>query len=333
MYNPNFPYDRYMGFTWNGKNSVKEFGLFITNEAEELKFTNAPSFSNDYVNPLYQNRSYFVGTSVERRSLTLNLAITETTLEEYRKVIKWLDIYSTGLFFFDYDKNYGYFAKIASITDGTKHILESSVNGDTYLVTFSITFETVSDFLGISRYTTIVPLFEYNENTDETIILNNPTNGNDISIFGDNETEVFINQTASYQGEGLISDRKWVDFEIFNRGSETTSLKLDFAYGSGIIQLVEVLNSGEEREWFLLSLNLPEGETIGFSYNSETGAIISNGELIDMLIIQGDYAVANKFAKANMLIQSKEEETTKFRLYWTENLEAVLSFNKKTQII
>jgi hypothetical protein len=34
-----------------------------------------------------------------------------------------------------------------------------------------------------------------------------------------------------------------------------------------------------------------------------------------MLIIQGDYAVANKFAKANMLIQSKEEETTKFRLY------------------
>ena len=79
-------YDKYMYFTWRGISS-SQYNCFIVNDKHSLQFVNAPSFSNNYADAMYQNKSYFLGTSVQRKTLTFKVACDRITLDEYREFL------------------------------------------------------------------------------------------------------------------------------------------------------------------------------------------------------------------------------------------------------
>lgn len=79
--------DKYLCFTWNGKNS-KDFNCFITNDGTKLKAVGTPSFSNNFTSPMFHTSSFLSGVSVERKNLTLELALDKITMSQYRQFLK-----------------------------------------------------------------------------------------------------------------------------------------------------------------------------------------------------------------------------------------------------
>jgi hypothetical protein len=94
--------DKYLGFKYNNKHS-REFNAFIINDGEDLKFSNAPSFSNEFATTMFGNKTYFLGTRVENREIGFSVGLINVSFDKYREFLNWLDIHSRGVLSFDYN--------------------------------------------------------------------------------------------------------------------------------------------------------------------------------------------------------------------------------------
>lgn len=158
--------DDYVGFTWNNIHS-SNYNCFIENTGH-LDFVGAPDFSNNFISPAFQTRTYYTGTASQSKKFSLNLVFYQLTLPELNAALHWLDRSIISDLYFDYEPYWKYSCKLASIG-----VIEKYVTGrtmyrgracDTYLCKLPLTFETVYHPEAISAYT----VFKSTEQTTAT---------------------------------------------------------------------------------------------------------------------------------------------------------------------
>ena len=89
-----------------------------------------------------------LGTTVENKSITMNLCLYDVTMAEYEKFLVWLNPQILGRLYVgvkpatDYKNNWFYKAKISSIGDSTVNYLGQN----RYIIELKIIFETQDNY-------------------------------------------------------------------------------------------------------------------------------------------------------------------------------------------
>jgi len=149
------PYvDDYVGFTWNNVHSSSH-NCFIENTGH-LEFVGAPDFSNNFVSPAFQTRTYYTGMQNSSKKFSLNLVFYQLTLQELNAAFKWLDRTIISDLFFDYEPYWKYSCKLSSIGTMEKYVSGRTMYRgrpcDLYLCRVAVQFETVYHPEAISAY-------------------------------------------------------------------------------------------------------------------------------------------------------------------------------------
>lgn len=143
--------DNYIGFTYNNKrlgfDDGSDFSGFIVNSSDDLRFSNAPNFSNNFTEVPFGERTYFSGVTKTNKTFNFNIQLDKILLSEYRDFLEWLSPDSSGTLSFDYNPNYGYEVKLNSLTEGEFQVVKTADhNEDFYYVSLSLSFITLHDF-------------------------------------------------------------------------------------------------------------------------------------------------------------------------------------------
>lgn len=160
------PYvDDYVGFTWNNIHSSAH-NCFIENTGH-LDFVGAPDFSNNFVSPAFQTRTYYTGMQNGSKKFSLNLVFYQLSLAELNAALHWLDRTIVSDLYFDYEPYWKYSCKLAAIGAIEKYVTGRSMYRgrpvDLYLCRVPVTFETVYHPEAISAYT----VYKYSNETEE----------------------------------------------------------------------------------------------------------------------------------------------------------------------
>lgn len=154
---PNPYQTEYTGFTWKNIHSSR-FNCFIENKGT-LTFEPAPSFSNNFVSPEFQSRTYYTGTQNSNKSITFNLVFYNLTLHELNAAMRWLNRFDISDLFLDYAPYWKYTCKLASIGSMDKRPAGKARIGDkfydTYLCQVEVKFETVFESNAIAAYSQV----------------------------------------------------------------------------------------------------------------------------------------------------------------------------------
>ncbi len=150
------PYvDDYVGFTWNNIHS-SAYNCFIENTGH-LEFIGAPDFSNNFISPAFQTRTYYTGMQNSSKKFSLNLVFYQLSLSELNAAFRWLDRAIVSDFYFDYEPYWKYSCKLSSIGAVEKYVTGRAMYRghvvDLYLCRVPVTFETVYHPEAISAYT------------------------------------------------------------------------------------------------------------------------------------------------------------------------------------
>ena len=154
--------DNYTGFSWKGVHS-SAYNCFIQNTGH-LEFVGAPDFSNTFVSPSFQAHSYFTGSTMQSKKLTLNLIFYQITIEDLNRALNWLNPLDSGELILDYSPLWKYIAKLSSIGVIEKYVAGKTIVNigqssspnyveDLYICKVAVGFETVFNYEAISRYT------------------------------------------------------------------------------------------------------------------------------------------------------------------------------------
>ena len=135
--------DKFCTFSWNGVDAWEQFGCFIINEKNSLKFYNGPSFSNSYTSPMFTDEAgALTGLKFSTQSISFTVGVYWITEEEYRKFIHWLNPYAVGALAFSFEPYWTYNVKLSDTKDSTRYPIGKDENGkDTYYTEMSLTFE------------------------------------------------------------------------------------------------------------------------------------------------------------------------------------------------
>lgn len=135
--------DKFCTFSWNGVDAWEQFGCFIINEQNSLKFYNGPSFSNSYTSPMFTDEAgALTGLKFSTQSISFTVGVYWITEEEYRKFIHWLNPYAVGALAFSFEPYWTYNVKLSGMKDSTRYPIGKDENGkDTYYTEMSLTFE------------------------------------------------------------------------------------------------------------------------------------------------------------------------------------------------
>lgn len=116
--------DNFSTFAWDSTNAFAEFGAFIINNKNSLKFYNGPSFSNEYSEPQYESAAgNLIGVTFQKQKLSFTMGVYWINQSEYRRMLNWLSPYRIGLLTFGLDERYGYYVKLASIEDSSRYVV------------------------------------------------------------------------------------------------------------------------------------------------------------------------------------------------------------------
>lgn len=157
------PYtDNYTGFIWNGHHS-SDFNCFIENTGH-LTFEPAPDFSNSTVSPAFYDGALYTGTQTQSKKIQLNLVFYQVTLEDFNQALAWLDRKVVSSFLLDYNPNWRYQCKLASLGVTEKYVdgycIDESHGSfkkrDLYICRMQVSFETVDIHNAISTYANVV---------------------------------------------------------------------------------------------------------------------------------------------------------------------------------
>lgn len=135
--------DKFCTLSWNGVDAWEQFGCFIINEKNSLKFYNGPSFSNSYTSPMFTDEAgALTGLKFSTQSISFTVGVYWITEEEYRKFIHWLNPYAVGALAFSFEPYWTYNVKLSGMKDSTRYPIGKDENGkDTYYTEMSLTFE------------------------------------------------------------------------------------------------------------------------------------------------------------------------------------------------
>lgn len=136
----------YIGFKYNGKSlgmkGTDDFKGFIVNDGEGLQFVNSPEFSNEFAQMPYGKQTFYLGNTQGNRMFTLEIALKEVSLQEYRNFLMWLGLDTKGVLSFDYNSKYGYNVKVDSIENGVFEVVIVDCDVRKYNVELVVSFVT-----------------------------------------------------------------------------------------------------------------------------------------------------------------------------------------------
>lgn len=134
--------DEFTDFTWDGLDAFRNFGAFIINEKREsLKFYNGPSFTNEYTNPQFDRSNIFTGVSFKSQQISFKIGVYWISIEDYRKLLNWLNPYVISNLIFDFNRDYSYQVKLASREDSTRYIVGRENNEPRYYTEMTLNFD------------------------------------------------------------------------------------------------------------------------------------------------------------------------------------------------
>ena len=141
--------DKFTTFVWRGKNSWEDYNCFITSDKRGLTWSNYGSIKNEYSSTMFGVNKTLLGTTVENKSITMNLCLYDVTMALYEEFLVWLNPQILGRLYIgikpatDYKNDWFYKAKIGSIGDSTINYLGQ----DRYIIELKIVFETQDNYV------------------------------------------------------------------------------------------------------------------------------------------------------------------------------------------
>ena len=137
--------DEFMYFTFNGIHS-SQYHLFIEN-TKGLTLENSVGESTEFSNAMLQEGTYLLGTSRKQKTFKRKCAFEGLTLQEYKRMMKWLTAGTTGELVFDSNPYWGWSVVLDNVGDAT------FFGNDNFLVAeFDLTFKTIGTYLAHSVY-------------------------------------------------------------------------------------------------------------------------------------------------------------------------------------
>ena len=139
---------KFTTFVWRGKNSWRDYNCFITSDKKGLTWSNYGSIKNDYSSTMFGVNKTLLGTTVENKSITMNLCLYDVTMAKYEEFLVWLNPQILGRLYIgikpttDYKNSWFYKAKIGSIGDSTVNYLGQ----DRYIIELKVVFETQDNY-------------------------------------------------------------------------------------------------------------------------------------------------------------------------------------------
>lgn len=135
--------DEFTTFSWGGYDAFENFGAFIINEKKgSLKFYNGPGFSNEYAKPQFDNTGgLFQGVQFNKQTISFTIGVYWISIEDYRKMINWLDPLKTDYLQFGFDKKFRYDVKLSKIADSTRWIVGRENGEPRYYTELQLNFD------------------------------------------------------------------------------------------------------------------------------------------------------------------------------------------------
>lgn len=163
--------DDFSSFSWRGIDAFENFGAFIINEKNSLKFYNGPTYSNSYTKPQFDSAyGQLTGITFNVQKIEFNIGVYWITEKHYRQLIYWLNPYEINELSFGFDKDYYYQVKLASVSEGTRYILgKEKIQGTEdkyeycYYTEMKLSFEVQGPACAYRTHA-----YEYKNNIDET---------------------------------------------------------------------------------------------------------------------------------------------------------------------
>lgn len=336
------PYqDKYTGFTWDSVHS-SHYNCFIENTGH-LDFQPAPDFSNNFISPQFQTRTYYTGTQNGSKKITLNLVFVGLTLHELNAAMHWLDRRKIADLYFDYSPFWKYTCKLSAIGTMEKYVYGkiclAHPNGsridtkhtyaDTYLCKVSVTFETVFESEAIAAYSTVgltsgkrdmleieVNQENYPDDMDPELI--------DSSILY--EKYQFQDETPNIPNDiiTITKTNHTYNIIIYNPFSIAAPFKIFLDKVHKSVRISEDVYEfrgnqwkqvGNTRQLMYTQLRLDDNEYLNLDYNSDDGTVLCGGQLIESL--QNDAAqpvCVFKQGLANVKVPGAIDDVTCSRL-------------------
>ena len=224
---------KYSYFTFDDISSEK-YNLIIQNKGEDLSYPSQPNFENQVVSPLYQGTSYLAGINKKERIFNFNCWADSLTYLSLKEMLNWLSVNKISKLVLDYNPDFFYNVKIASISD-FRHM---AINMDeTANYEFTISFVTVEDFAAqsLNSYTSVSGVGS-NGLPLGTII------GNDIYFYNTYSLPMHIDFTINSTSGILIkkNDVKYYEYPV--NGNYSLNSKYGLCINSNN-QLIEEVNS------------------------------------------------------------------------------------------
>lgn len=249
--------DKYTQFTFNGVHS-SAYNLFYTNDGG-LSYPFSPSFTQNVVRPMYQGRSYYLGTDVGENVYKFTFAAEKLTNAERRAIFDWLDIGKPGYIKFDAFPNYKQKVVITNIGEGTIYPREWKNGLIENIVEFSVEMQTVGN--------------PYPQ-TDTFALANRDAKGNiiedlDGAIIKDPETRLPVAEIVTSSDPNRICS-----FRIYN----WTSINQYFSLVSSAQNNLEVKSSLDDK--ILYSIEKTGAFTLDIDGETGIGRLSSSGDAL-----------------------------------------------------
>ena len=165
--------DCHFYFWFNGRHS-SEFKLFMQAK-NDLKIENTTSPSTEYNNAMFQEGSYFLGTSRKQKTFKRKLAAEGLTQAQYKEMMLWLKEGTTGFLAFDTNPYWGWTVVLETVSDANVFYAHNDM-----IVEFDVTGKTVGSWLATNKYDATVV-------DDATLVEGTNTNTQQKEIVADNE--------------------------------------------------------------------------------------------------------------------------------------------------
>ena len=135
--------DEFTTFSWGGYDAFDNFGAFIINEKNgSLKFYNGPGFSNEYTKPQFDSQGGVLqGVTFNKQSISFNIGVYWISIEDYRKLLHWLNPMKIDYLQFGFNKDYRYDVKLSKIADSTRWIVGRENGEPRYYTELQLNFD------------------------------------------------------------------------------------------------------------------------------------------------------------------------------------------------
>ena len=134
--------DEFTKFNWRGYDAWEQFGAFVINDKNSLKFYNGSSYKNSYVQPQFEDaRRILEGISFSGQVISFKIGVYWISEDNMRYLLDFLNPYEKNFLYFNFETNYGYECKLNGIKDTTRWIIGKEDGKPMYYTEFDLSFD------------------------------------------------------------------------------------------------------------------------------------------------------------------------------------------------